>query len=208
VLLTLSTGLVALVLPAVLALVGVDFLDTRNVLVALPLLIVVASVGFATVAAPRSVPLLASGALAALSVVILILVDTHPQYQRTDWRGAADALGRATVTRALAAPGDAQLPLSIYTHRLEAMTAPVAVREIDVVALPASDPGGRQGTAPRPPAHFPVPAGFSLRSATYGSEFTVLRYSSARPDSLTPHQIAGLSLTPGDAASLIQRPGG
>jgi hypothetical protein len=204
-LLPLAAGLFAVVVPALLALVGIDFLDTRNVLVALPLLLVVAGAGFA--ASPGRSPALAAGLVfVLLSATIVVLVDTHVQYQRTDWRGAAAALGQPETTRALVIPGEGQLPVSLYLPRTSVLPGPVPVREIDIVALPSNSNSGGQGTPPRPSSPQHLPPGFTLTSANYNRVYTVLRYRSARAAIVTPTQMASLSLGPGGAAVLLQRP--
>ena len=98
----LATGAVAVLVPVVLALCGIDFLDTRNLLPALPPLVIAAGIGFAgweELAGDsrrpqwRTVGSWAAGALALISLVVVVLVDTDSRYQRDDWRGVAHALG-------------------------------------------------------------------------------------------------------------------
>ena len=92
-----------------------DFLNTRNVLPALPLLTVGAAVGFG---ASRRLGIICAGLLALTSVVVLILVDTNPRYQRADWREAVEPGSRPTTQghrcrpRVRADPA-AELPASV-----------------------------------------------------------------------------------------------
>lgn len=113
--LVLAAGVSGAVVPMILALLGADFLDTRNVLPALAPLTAVIAVGFAGADGPtepgarpmssiRASPpwrLLLGGALAAVGAIVVLLVDTHAAYQRTDWRGASQALGTAAGRRAI-----------------------------------------------------------------------------------------------------------
>ena len=158
----LAAGLSCVLVPFVLALIGIDFLDTRNVLPALPALLAVAAVGFADRGSwPRGGVL--AGALALLFAVVVLLVDTHVSYQRADWRGASQALGPVTAARAIVVtPGAALLPIQAYERDVTPLVSADRVSQIDVVGLPAQGLGGGQGPAPRPPSPFPIPAGFRL----------------------------------------------
>jgi mannosyltransferase len=206
--LVLATGLCVVVIPSLLAVLGVDFLDTRNLLVGLPLLLAVAAVGFEggprSPARPWAAGFLA-GFLAALFAVVVILVDTHVQDQRPDWRGAADALGTAAVPRALVvSPGSGLLALELYLPRVGLLAPQQPVREIDVIALPAQRADGGLANPPHPRSPPPVPAGFFLISASYKRAFTVLRYRSAREVTVTPGGLSASGLEPGTVATFFQ----
>ncbi len=204
--LTLAAGLCCVLAPIALALVGVDFLDTRNMLPALPALIAVAAVGFA---APRSWPwgAAAAGALAVLFAVIVLLVDTNVQYQRTDWRGASAALGPVTRPRVLVVtPGDALLPVQAFERGVTPLLGPVRVSEIDVVGLSPQSTGAGLGTGPRPSSPLPLPPGFHLVGTTYNRVFTVLRFLSATPVTVAPALVARSEIGVGPAATLLQVP--
>ncbi len=204
--LPLAVGLAAVVVPILLALVGVDFLDTRNLLPALPALYVAAAIGFAADRAwPRSAAL--AGVLALIGIVVVVLVETDPRYQRADWRGAATALGAATVPRAIdVTPGSGLIPLQIYEPRLRALTAPVRVRELDVVAIPAQVTGGGIATPPRLARPLPVPVGFHLVRAVWTRTYTVLRYRAAQATVVGPALAGDDDLGPGSASALVQLP--
>ena len=88
----LAVGVAGVLLPVLLALVGVDFLNPRNVLPALPPLLVVVAIGFATLASRRAT-VAAAGALGLVFVVVVALVDTNPRYQRDNWRGDSHPAG-------------------------------------------------------------------------------------------------------------------
>ncbi|MGH2859032.1 MAG: glycosyltransferase family 39 protein, partial [Solirubrobacteraceae bacterium] len=206
----LAIGVAAVVVPVLLALGSIDFLDTRNLLPALPALLIAAAVGFA---APRrrpgrqlsgrAGPVLA-GVLAAVSLAVVVLVDTEPRYQRADWRDAAAALGSPPGVRAMVVtPGSGLIPLQAYLPHLGALTRPVSVRELDVIALGAQSTGAGIAAPPRGPA--PVPPPFHLVRDVRGDTFTALRYMSASPVTVTPATVAAASLQPGSVAALVQR---
>jgi mannosyltransferase len=197
----LVTGVVAVLVPVVLAVCGVDFLDTRNLLPALPPLMIAAGIGFAgwaELAAEsrrpdwRTAGIWAAAALALVSLVAVLLVDNDSRYQRDDWRGVAHTLGQVTAARVLLVdPASGEIPLQVYLPDLRALTAPVAVRELDVVVVPANAQGGGIGTPPRMIGPQPAPAGFSLSGVTYASTYTVLRYTAPSPVPVSP-SLAGL----------------
>jgi 4-amino-4-deoxy-L-arabinose transferase-like glycosyltransferase len=205
-LIPLLAGLSCVLVPLVLAIVGVDFLNTRNVLPALPALLVVAAVGFA---APQTWPRggVLAGGLAALFAVVVLLVDTNVNYQRADWRGASHALGAATQPRALVvSPGSALLPLQAYESGLTPLVGSDRVREIDVVALAAQDTGTRLGTTPRPTSPYPIPPQFHLVGASYNRVYTVLRFRASASVTVTPALLAPSHLGTGSFATLMQVP--
>jgi mannosyltransferase len=205
-LIVLAVGLSCLLVPFVLALVGVDFINTRNLLPALPALLVVASVGFA-VSAPWPRGAVPAAFLAGLFALVLLLVDTDVRYQRADWRGASAALGVATEPRALVVtPGSGLLPLQVYEPGLRVLVRAERVSEIDVVGLPAQATGDGLGPAPRPRPPFAIPPQFHLIGASYARTYTVLRYRTAAPVSVTPALLAPSHFGTGGFAALLQLP--
>jgi mannosyltransferase len=200
----LVVGVACVVVPVVLALVGIDFIDTRNLLPALPPLYVAAAVGFA---APRAWPRggALAVALALISTVVVVLVDANPRFQRADWRGAERALGAAAAgPRALViTPGSGLIPLGIYVPGLRPLSTPAAVRELDVIAMGAQTTGGGIAAPPRPAAPLPVPPGFRLVRAVYARTYTVLRYRSARPVAVSAAALAPDRLGSGTAVSAV-----
>jgi mannosyltransferase len=204
-LIPLTVGLACVLIPLALALVGIDFLNTRNVLPALPPLIVVVAIGFA--ALPGRAALVAfTGGLVAVLVAVVVIVDTNPRYQRDDWRGVSRALGADRVPRAIVVtPGSGLIALGAYQPSLREL-GQATVSEIDVVAIPAQVLGGGIGAPPRPRTPPPVPAGFRLTRAVYAPTFTVLRFTARRPVAVTAAGLASSPLVPGSAADLFERP--
>jgi hypothetical protein len=201
----LVVGVAAVAVPMVLAVLGIDFLDTRNLLPALPVLWIAGSVGFA---APRGWPRggVLALALAVISVAVVVLVDATPRYQRDDWRGAAAALGPAAGPRAIVVnPGSGMIPLQAYLPRLRALSGSAAVRELDVISIPPQTTGAGMAVPARLLGPLPVPAGFRLRRAVYTRTYSALRYVAPQPVAVTPAALAPDHLGPGAALALVQR---
>jgi mannosyltransferase len=203
----LVVGVTGVLLPVALALVGVDFLDTRNLLPVLPVLAVAAAVGFAACDGWRRGRVLAA-AVVVVSLAVVVLVDVSPRYQRDDWRGAARALGAPALTRAIVvSPGSGVIPLQLYLPSLRTLTTPTAVRELDIVAIPVQVTGSGIAAPPRPSAPLPVPAGFRLFRAVYAGTYTVLRYRSPTPARLAPAALGADHLGSSGYLPLVQRNG-
>jgi mannosyltransferase len=205
-LIPLSIGLACVLAPALLALVGVDFLNTRNLLPALPALLIAAAIGFAA-SADRARGLALAGALALIFATVVVLVDSNARYQRPDWRGASDALGADVRPRALVvSPGTGGLTLALYQSRLQPIAGPVSVSEIDVVEIPPQLTGHGIAAPARPTAAFRPPAGFTLAGTRYTSTYAVLRLLARSPTVLTPAGLAATGLGSGGLAVLLQQP--
>ena len=210
----LATGAIAVLVPIVLAICGVDFLDARNVLPALPPLVIAGAIGFSgwqELAVDsrrpgwRTIGSWAAGALAIVSLVVVVRVNTDARYQRDDWRGVAHALGHGTGVRVLLVdPASGAIPLQAYMPGLRALTAPAAVRELDVAVVPRNVQGGGIGAPPRLTGRQPAPPGFTLTGATYGSTYTVLRYTAPSPVAIAPSLAATPWLGQSGYGALVQ----
>jgi hypothetical protein len=199
--LPLAIGAGCVLIPVVLALVGVDFLNTRNVLPALPPVLVVLGIGFGGL---RRGAILAV-ALALVFLVVVILVDTHPRDQREDWRGVARALGIADQDRAIVvSPATGLLPLALYQSGVRLLDGQATVSEIDLVGIAASVTGHGIGTPPRLKGTPSLPPGFALADTTYASTYAVLRFRSRTPTAVTSASLAAVNLEPGSAAVAVQ----
>jgi 4-amino-4-deoxy-L-arabinose transferase-like glycosyltransferase len=199
-----AAGVCAFVLlvPLLLALLGHDYYIARALIPAwIPLAVLVG----AACAAPRA--RVAGAGLAAVLLVAFVLasirISDHPQYQRPDWRGVAEALGPATRPRAiLVYPGSLGAgPLSLFLRGVPwagndaapPSGAPVTVSELDVV--------GNAGEAP-----VPTPAGIRLVSRRAVDGYLVLRYAVTAPWRLAPAAIprrAGVLLTPAPSSPVV-----
>jgi 4-amino-4-deoxy-L-arabinose transferase-like glycosyltransferase len=191
-----------LLLPLVVALAGRDYYVARNLIGAwIPLAVLVAI----ACAAPRTLP--AGAALAALLLGSFALaqarIQSDAQYERTDWKAAAAALGRPSGPRVIVADDGsfAVAPLSLYlAHSSPLPTNAPAVRvdELDVVG------SSFQSVAAR------LPAGTRLIGRRVVNQLLVTRFSLSRGVSLAPAAIvdrAGALVTPASsgAALLLQR---
>jgi hypothetical protein len=106
-------------------------------------------------------------------------VDLNTKWQRDDWRGVAEAIGPATVSRAIVVtPGQAYLPLRYYLPRARLMGRDgSAVTEVVVAGL-AQRPG--TGDDPvAPPANTGIRfGGFIVVQRRRYEHFTIVRYRS------------------------------
>jgi mannosyltransferase len=206
VLLPLAVGTGTVLLALIVAAVGTDYVNTRNLLPSFPAFVVVVAAGLGAGRAGRT------GALALLALVVISLVSvigviTTPEFQRMDWRGAARALGTATVARAIVADHSAGGALGAYMSGLSGFPPGTAVREVDVVALVYRPAGARVSAAPPNPAVPPTLPGFTLVGRRHTESYTVLRYRAPAPVAEQPTVLAALSLIPGDPLAVLeQRP--
>ncbi len=193
---------VAVVVPIALALVGLDYLDTRNVMAVLPIVAVV--VGCGLTALPQRATRIATPALAAILLAVTLLGATQSRYQRDDWRGVARALGPARASRAvIVSPSAGWIPLTVFANRLAPMGPAASVDEIDVVATAGHGADGAGRRPPRPGAGFVVPPGFVVAGTTATDTYTVVRLRSQTPVAVSPASLAtthlgaasGLALT-------------
>jgi mannosyltransferase len=157
-------------LPCLLAVIGVDFLDTRNVMGSVIPWVLIVALGFAISRVGIGAALL----LCALGIAINVVVATYPGVQRVNWRGASRALGESSVDRALVVtPASA---LDMYRPKLRTIhSGRIRVGEIDLVGLAIGDAGQR----PKPPDSVPneeLPPPFTEFAKILTSEYTVVRY--------------------------------
>jgi len=198
----LAIGLGGVVVAIVVAKVGTDYFNTRNLLPTWPALMLVVALGLGASGAGR---LGAFGAalLVAVGVFCVVNTDTNQHYQRLNWRGAAHALGPATAPRAIVSDIHSEVPLDPYLRRLAPFPqggAPL-VREVDLIWLQRSSPWG--AISPITPAPLP---GFTLEPTIRTTSYVVVRYRAPTP---TPEPYAALSRLyplPARTLTLLQRP--
>jgi hypothetical protein len=180
-----------------LALIGVDYLDTRNVLVAWPPLALAVAAGLGARAAGTA-GLAAAGTLVALGAFTVVLVNADATLQRDDWRGVARALGepQAEPRAVVVTPFFAEQTFAVYAPDLEVMpTEGTPVREVDYVALPRRErTQSRPGSPPRPEGHPPPAAGFTLTETRFDETFTLLRYTAPEPVPVTPEALVAAGI--------------
>jgi hypothetical protein len=173
-----AVALPALGVPLVLALAGLDYFLTRNLIAAWVATTIVIAAGLGARAAGRA-GIAAAAAMCALSLALVIAVSASPAHHRSDWRGAAEALGPIPQSaRALVitpAPFGADALVTYSPDIVFLPPGPVGVGEIDVVAV-ANRRDGQSPRPPRPERLPPPPPGFGSPEVEEGDTYTLVRY--------------------------------
>jgi mannosyltransferase len=197
-------GAVAVAVPLGLALAGVDYFDSRNLLAAwLPLMVVVG----AGLAAHR-IGLAGLAVLCAAGLASIVGVSLEPTWQRDDWRGVAETLGPAEAPRALVVqPASGRRPLAVYLDKLSTLPD----EGVPIAEIASVYPVRREleGAHPAPPPRGePVQApGFSPAGRRLADTYSIFLKRAATPRPLDPPHVLGLALVPGEpTAALVQRP--
>jgi mannosyltransferase len=104
----------AIVAPVALAVVGIDFINPRNLIGALVPLLVLLAIGFG-VRRGQWVGILGGAAACLMFGVVLVATNLSAQMQRPDWRGAAEALEDSTPEATVfVVPRNGDDPLRYY----------------------------------------------------------------------------------------------
>jgi hypothetical protein len=198
----LALGGVSLAVPALGALVGADYLITRNVIVAWVPIFVALAIGFA---AARRAGTAAALVLCALGVAVYAGVETDERYQRDDWRGVAEALGPAHGPRVVVVtPVNGRIPLEIYLDGARKAPAgpSVTAQEVDVVTLASrtAGTGAKPSRAPTPPQ----PPSFSPGARREAETYTLITYRAISPQPVPVATLYQLAL--GGSAELVTQP--
>jgi hypothetical protein len=192
----------AVLLPLAAAVLGADFVISRNLIVAVVPVLVVLAAGFDV---GGRIGLAMAAALAALSLAAVIGVFTHPEYQRDDWRGAAEAIGPSSGERALVInPIAGAVPLRLYLDGLTPFGE--RFRPIGEIALVAVT-GRRPGQTPHPPRP-PTPRmpGFEVVARRETDTFTLIRLRAVGDQQIASAGLTSLKLGRDLAVTLHQRP--
>lgn len=189
-----STAAVGVALPLLAALVGQDFVLTRNVIGGLPLVLAFVAAGAATATRPVA-GRTAVAALCVTGTFCAVAVAADGIYQRDDFRAAIRAATPGPgVPRLVVADQEARVPSLQYLGRAGTRVAlpgaPELVREIDVVRVAGARPGGARSTPVLPSAA--VPAGFTLAGEDRGDTWAVRRYVAATPVAVDPGALRAL----------------
>jgi mannosyltransferase len=192
--LPLGLGIVAAVIPVLLAVGGLDYILSRNLIaVWLPFALVIA-IGLGRIGR-AGIGLLA--ALTAIGLAVVIVVDASPRYQRDNWRGAIHAATRGgSGPRAIVVnSGVAGTMFAVYAPRAVPLPpAGTPVREVDVLEM-AYRPSGKGLVLGPVPAPAPVP-GFRLTARKVTRTYALLRYEAAVPTVVPPPVLAAHSFPP------------
>ena len=183
-----SLAALAAGVPLLLAIAGEDYLDTRNVIAAcLPFLILIAA-GYGSM--HKAVAIGGTVALAAVGVAATTVIAADADYHRSDFRGAAEAVGPAHGPRALVVPSVAgEVAFGRYLQGLVRMpVSGAAVAEVDLVTPRSSKLGGAAVARPAAPPVLPPP--FRLVERRYAQTYTLVRYRASRPARVAPAALA------------------
>jgi hypothetical protein len=192
-------------LPLVVAPFGLDYVSSKNVIAALIPAAVVLGCGFAA----NRLGWAALAALVAVSVAVVIGIATQTQYQRADWRGAAEALGPPRTSRVVIFnPAFSNTgPFSVYNGpaRIWRPRA-VVVGEVAIVAL--NQAGGFGPTSPEPPEGpaAPAPPGFKLAEDRLTDGYRLIRYTAPGPTRIEPLPLQLLAFQHIRQVAVIQEP--
>jgi hypothetical protein len=201
-----ATALAAfgLLAPVVLALLGLDYVDGRNLLVAWLPLFTVAAAGLS----PNRAGLAGIALVCAIGLGAVVAVDVTPSWQRHDWRGISEALGPAQVNRAVVlTPAETGLtPFRHYEPSAEPMgTAGATVSEVALVTTPdRRDDAVHPPAPPRPPD--PRLPGFDEARRVYAENFTVVVFRRRQPLPVTPSFLAAYRLLRDERPALLFQP--
>ncbi len=145
--LALLTVLIAC--PLAVALVSTNYLDIRNVIVAVPLGLMLVAAGCSATSNPKTGVALTAG-LCIIGLAIVIAVPLTPALQRENWRGAIAQLASPAAPRVWVFLDrfDSTPVSTVYLPRATPLGAsPAPAREIDIVGRV-----GYPGTSAGPPA--------------------------------------------------------
>src|SRR4051812_11724164 len=201
-------AIAGIAIPFLLALLGVDYFETRNLLpVWLPFMVVVAA-GLLSFGAGRGVA--AGGGPGLLGGRAAISPGVTPHRRRGDWRGGGRALGRSSELRAVVVtPGNGNVPLELYRRGLTAM-APggSSVQQIALVSMPRRASGSVHPPSPPRPLKLEIP-GFALQRRVFAPDYTVMIYRAGGSLGVTPAGLQNYRLLRKStgAAVLLQSPG-
>jgi len=184
----------ALALPLMLAVLGLDFMNPRNLIGALVPLLIVLAIGFGNRGAGKA-GLAAGAATCALFAGVLVAVDVSAQMQRPDWRGAAKALVSTGEARVVVVPRNGDDPLAYYLDaQKSARLAQKRVREREIDVLSTNY------RVKRPPGSFELTD--QERRAPF---FLLWRYRAPRPQPIRLWDLAGRRVLGERSAVLIKR---
>jgi hypothetical protein len=156
-------------IPFAVAAAGFDFVDARNLVGTLVLLVVAAGIAFGAARVPIA-GIAAVAAMCALFAGLLVVANTTALMQRPHYRVDANSIGNARVKRLVVVPRTSEPPLSYYLHAQdgEGVGRPVWVREIELFSsAPTTD---------APEAPFRLAGERSVRHGMW-----VARYTSEHP---------------------------
>lgn len=185
----------AILIPLLLAVAGLDFINPRNLIAGLVPILALAAIGFG---AERSGRL---GAIAALATCVIfagvvLAVSFSAEMQRPDWRSAAEAMGEAHGPRLIVTNRNGDDPLAYYlgAEKFEGgrFTKGVEVSQIEALSTNF---------------HVRPPPGFRLADEQgLAPLFILWRFESGAPRRVRPADLAGGRVLSERSAALLDAP--
>jgi hypothetical protein len=195
-------GVAGVLLALVVATVGTNYFNTRNLIPTWPAVMLVVAIGLGAVRGGR-MGAITTAVLVVLSGYCIWNIVSNPWYQRTNWRGAARSLGPATSPRVIVADIQGEIPLLPYLPDLAVDPAGgVPVREVDLVWTTRATNWGP--ITPITPAPLP---GFPSVREMRTSSYVVVRYRASAPTRLAPAAVSRIYPDPTRALALVEPPG-
>ena len=202
-----AVGASAVVLPLRRATVGLDYVNTRNLLMGFVPMAIVLTVGLAVVASPP----LGAAALTLLAGILLtasLVITLDPGSQRPNWRGLVREIGEPDIRRAVVVTPDhqgwfARVALEIYLPEARALdgaysSTPPAFTRLSRRVVDDSSPrrvvtrevvlAGVGWSLPELSER--LPRTFRRVEARSGIGYSFVRYRSARPVSIETATLA------------------
>ncbi len=173
----LALGGAAVLLPLAIAMVGPDFVIDKNLLPALVPLGLAAAAGLGARRAGKA-GLAATAGLVALGLGAVAAVTFDRDLQRSDWRGAVDAMGAAEGPRAIVVPYNGDASAELYLDRERKLTGGDAqVSEVVVFGWPDE-------------RSVELPAGFRRVEHRSLTHFEMLRFRADRALTVSRRRLA------------------
>jgi hypothetical protein len=190
-----------LLLPLVLALLGLDYLDTRNVILAWLPLATVAAAGLAGSRAGWA----GIAAICAIGLAATISVAATPLWQRDDWRGIVEELGPASTTRAvvLTPESTGMVPFLLYDGDARPYRGVHRIREVALVSKHGPAPEGDIHPPDPPRPSNPAVRGFHEVRRVYADNYTVIVFRREVPLRVEPGFLLVQRLVERDHAGLV-----
>ena len=194
----LGVGALAIALPLVSALAGVDYFLTRNVIVAWVPVGVFVALAFASERA-RAAGLAAAGLLVVASTALVVATASRADLARDDGRSVAEALATPRPKLVLVAPEYERAPLEYYRPDVRALgRGRAVVDEIVLLGYPLENDTF-------PPGWFRAPPGFRRSELRLFDRVRLVRLRAPRPQKLAATDVGR---APEDAVDVLVDRGG
>jgi hypothetical protein len=194
-------GGAAVLLPLLGGLVGLDYLITRNLIVAwVPVAVAIAAI---LARSGRAGTIVLIG-LCGLGLAATLGIDLDSRYQRDDWRGAAHVVPAGSPSVVVLTPSSGRLAFGYYLPDARTIAPTGAtVSSVEVIGLGARGVGAPVQAPPVPIAPLLLP-GFQPPSESSHGTFSVVHYrASDGPVLVTPTMLIPLALAVGGSAQLV-----